>query len=82
LTEHRTSRSIWLPGRRAWVLWRGRGRRAWEAARWIVIAGLFLAALVLGWIGFDLNAQALGQPGSFLDNLYLSLQLFVFQVRW
>jgi len=59
------------------VLWRGRGRRAWEAARWIVIAGLFLAALVLGWIGFDLNAQALGQPGSFLDNLYRSLQLFI-----
>jgi len=42
-----------------------------------VIAGLFITALVLGWIGFDLNTRALGQPGSFLDNLYRSLQLFI-----
>jgi hypothetical protein len=59
------------------ALWRGRGRRAWEAARWIVIGGLFIAALALGWIGFDLNTRALGHPGSFLDNLYRSLQLFI-----
>jgi hypothetical protein len=44
-----------------------------------VIGGLFITALVLGWIGFDLNARALGQPGSFLDNLYRSLQLFLFR---
>jgi hypothetical protein len=42
-----------------------------------VIGGLFFAALALGWIGFDLNGRALGQPGSFLDNLYRSLQLFI-----
>lgn len=42
-----------------------------------MIAGLFLAALALGWIGFDLNGRALGQPGSFLDSLYRSLQLFI-----
>src|SRR5450759_4561910 len=77
LTEQRTSRPTGLPGRRAWALWRGRGRRTWEAARWLVIGGLFLAALVLGWIGFDLNSRALGQPGSFTDNLYRSLQLFI-----
>jgi hypothetical protein len=42
-----------------------------------VIGGLFIAALVLGWIGFDLNTRALGHPGSFLDNLYRSVQLFI-----
>ena len=42
-----------------------------------MIGGLFITALVLGWIGFDLNSRALGQPGSFLDNLYRSLQLFI-----
>jgi hypothetical protein len=47
--------------------------------RWSVFAGLFVVALVLGWVGFDLNARALGQPGSFLDSFYRSLQLFVFQ---
>src|ERR1035437_1317777 len=77
LTEQRTSRPTGLPGRRAWALWRGRGRRAWEAARWLVIGGLFITALVLGWIGFDLNARAPGQPGPFADNLYRSLQLFI-----
>ena len=79
MTRQRKPRPTRLPGRRAWAIWRGRGRRAWEASRWIVIAGLFFAALVLGWIGFDLNARALGQPGSFLDNLYRSLQLFLFR---
>jgi hypothetical protein len=77
LTEQRTSPSAKHPGRRAWALWRGRGRRAWEAARWLVIGGLFITALVLGWIGFDINAKALSQPGTFLDNLYRSLQLFI-----
>ena len=72
-----TSPSTKPPGRRALAIWRGRGRRAWEAARWIVIGGLFITALVLGWIGFDINARALSQPESFLDNLYRSLQLFI-----
>ena len=77
MTEQGTSRSTGLPGRGVWALWRGRGRRAWEEARWLVIAGLAAAALALGWIGFDLNSGALGQPGSFTDNLYRSLQLFI-----
>jgi hypothetical protein len=36
-----------------------------------------VAALVLGWIGFDLNARAANQPSSVLDNLYRSFQLFI-----
>jgi hypothetical protein len=59
------------------ALGRGRALRAWAATRWPAIAALFAAALVLGWIGFDLNSRALGEPGSFLDNLYRTLQLFI-----
>ncbi len=59
--------------------WRGRGRSILRAAGWPVIAALFTVAVVLGWIGFDQNLAALNQPGSFLDKLYLSLQLFVLQ---
>ena len=59
--------------------WRGRGRAVVGAARWPLIAVLFVTALVLGWIGFDRSLAALGQPASFLDKLYLSLQLFVLQ---
>jgi len=59
--------------------WRGRGRALLGAARWPLIAVLFVAALVLGWIGFDRSLAAPGQPGTFLDKLYLSLQLFVLQ---
>ncbi|HJX67991.1 MAG TPA: NAD-binding protein [Candidatus Limnocylindrales bacterium] len=77
MIQERTSPPPKHPGQRAWAVWRRRGRRAWEAARWIVIAGLFFAALGLGWIGFDLNSRALGQPASFLDSLYRSLQLFI-----
>jgi hypothetical protein len=61
----------------SWRIWRGRVLRAWEATRWLMIAALFAAALVMGWIGFDLSARALGQPASFLDCLYRSFQLFI-----
>ena len=44
-----------------------------------MVAALFVAALVLGWIGFDLSTRAAGQPGSFLDNLYRALDLFAFR---
>ena len=64
-------RALWRP-----ALWRP-ALRAWAEVRWIVIAGLFAVALALGWIGFDLNSRSLGEPGSFLDNLYRTLQLFI-----
>jgi len=44
-----------------------------------VVAALFVAALVLGWIGFDLSMRSAGQPGSFLDNLDRVLDLFAFR---
>ncbi len=66
-------------GQRLWAAWRRRGRTLVRAVRWPLIAVLFAAALVIGWVGFDRSLAALGQPGSFLDKLYLSLQLFVLQ---
>ena len=65
--------------RRPWATWRARGRTLGRAIRWPLIAALFATAVVLGWIGFDRSLAASGQPGSFLDKLYLSLQLFVLQ---
>lgn len=43
------------------------------------MAALLGTAVILGWIGFDRSMAALGQSGSFLDKLYLSIQLFVLQ---
>jgi hypothetical protein len=45
--------------------------------RWPVVAALFIAASVLGWIGFDLSLAVRGQPASFLDKVYLTIQLFL-----
>jgi len=38
---------------------------------------MFFVTLGLGWIGFDGNMTALNEPGTFLDKLYLSAQLFI-----
>lgn len=56
-----------------------RGRAVWAAIHWPAIAALFVVALVLGWIGFDRSMATQGQPGTFVDKLYLSLQLLVLQ---
>jgi hypothetical protein len=58
-------------------LWRRLGRLSSALTRWPVIAVLFLAAMLLGWIGFDGNMAALHEHGTFLDKLYRSAQLFV-----
>jgi hypothetical protein len=47
--------------------------------QWLVVALLGLAAFVLGLVGFTGFFQALGDPRSFLDILYLTLQLFVLE---
>src|SRR4051794_41567120 len=43
--------------------------------RWFVLAALWLALLVLGIGGFRQQAAASGEDQSFLDMLYLTLQL-------
>ena len=77
MTERWTSRTTGSAGRSPADFLRRRFLRAWAAVRWLVIAGLLATALVLGCIGFDLNSRALGEPGSFLDNLYRTLQLLI-----
>ena len=55
------------------------GFGGWRSARWAIVGVLFAASMILGWIGFDENMRALGQPATFPDKLYLALQLFVLQ---
>src|SRR5919107_2458501 len=43
--------------------------------RWYVLAGLWLVVLVLGIGGFLEQSSEAGEPRSFLDQLYLTLQL-------
>ena len=43
--------------------------------RWYVLAGLWLVVLVLGIGGFLEQSRESGEPRSFLDQLYLTLQL-------
>jgi hypothetical protein len=62
---------------RLWTLWRRLGRILGMSRRWPVVAAFFIAASVLGWIGFDLSLAVRGQPASFLDKVYLTIQLFL-----
>lgn len=66
-------------GRPGMVQARSRVRFLWRSARWPSMAALLGATAILGWIGFDRSMAALGQSGSFLDKLYLTIQLFVLQ---
>jgi hypothetical protein len=77
MTEQTAPWDVGPHGRRPRSLWRRLGRLSSALTRWPVIAALFLAALVLGWIGFDGSMAALHEPGTFLDKLYRSAQLFV-----
>src|SRR5688572_7417350 len=43
--------------------------------RWYILAGLWLAVLILGIGGFLEQSSESGEPRSFLDQLYLTLQL-------
>jgi hypothetical protein len=77
MTEQTAPYDVGPRSRRTRSLWRRLGRLSSALTRWPVIAVLFLAAMVLGWIGFDGNMAALHEPGTFLDKLYRSAQLFV-----
>ncbi len=50
-------------------------RNLWVDYSWFIIILLGTLALVLGYIGFWKNSQALEEGRTFLDNLYLTLGL-------
>lgn len=60
-------------------LWRRRLRPFWDKYHWPFVMVLALVVVVLGCIGFGKCAARSSDKRSFLDLLYLTLQLFVFQ---
>ena len=51
--------------------------RLWRKYRWLAIGGAWLAAGILGYVGFARHYATLGQSQSPGDLLYLTIQLFV-----
>ena len=54
-------------------------RHWWRKNQWLVIGWLWLAAGLLGFVGFARHFAATGQSRSFGDLLYLTIQLFVLE---
>lgn len=54
-------------------------REFWKDYRWFIIGGLWLIALLLGYVGFDRYFAALGEERPPWNLLYLSFQLFTFE---
>jgi hypothetical protein len=61
------------------VLWRKQVRPWLREHGWLLIAALWVATVVLGYLGFRAKLSATDQPSSFGDTLYLTLQLFPLQ---
>lgn len=62
-----------------WRRWRRRLQERWQDYRWFVVGGLWVIALVLGYVGFAFHFAALGESQSPADLLYLTLQLFTIE---
>jgi voltage-gated potassium channel Kch len=72
--------SAWLKRRnRLATFWRRCVLRAWRAGRWLIIGGLWLITLALGYVGFAKLSAATGQARSPWDLFYLALQLFILE---
>ncbi|MBN1303174.1 MAG: NAD-binding protein [Anaerolineales bacterium] len=54
-------------------------RSQWRTYRWFVIGALWLVTLAMGYAGFSNLSADTGQPRSFWDLLYLSIQLFTLE---
>ncbi len=75
-----TEISIWSKWRhRLSAFWREWLRRQWHDYRWLVIGGLWLVTLVLGYVGFARHSAVFGKTRSPWDVLYLTLQLIPLQ---
>lgn len=59
--------------------WRALLRRGWRESQWYVIAGLWILAVILGYIGFSSYFSAIGETRSGWTTFYLTLQLFVLE---
>lgn len=59
--------------------WRARVKLIWRDIEWPTIWALGLIAVAMGVIGFKKRFDTAGSDRSFLDLLYLSLQLFVLE---
>ncbi len=59
--------------------WLLRLRQALSAHRWVIIGLLWLATLLLGYIGFSNYAMATGGVQARMDTLYLTIQLFILE---
>jgi voltage-gated potassium channel Kch len=57
-------------------MWRDRLRALWEDLEWFLIGVAAAAALVLGYLGFRNQPVESGEPPSWLDHAYHSLQLW------
>ncbi len=60
-------------------MWFNKIRRWWGEHLWFFIGALALGSLALGYIGFRKYFLILGEQRSFLDILYLDLQLFTLE---
>ena len=62
--------------RRIWTA-RRRARRWLGDHQWLILGGLWLAALSLGYVGAKKQSAAVGEERSLWDPFYRALQLFV-----
>lgn len=60
-------------------LWQGRVISKLKEYRWMIVAGMWLSAGLLGFIGFTKYYQSIGESASRQDILYLTLQLFAME---
>jgi hypothetical protein len=58
-----------------WTQYQARLRHFWRRRSWLVIGLLWAVALILGCIGFALNASKAGRSARFFDAAYRTLQL-------
>lgn len=57
------------------LFWRTRLRSQWRSYQWLVVGSVGIVSVIFGCVGFAKHFQAMREPRSFFDVLYLTLQL-------
>lgn len=57
------------------LFWRTRLRNQWRSYQWLVVGSVGIVSVIFGCVGFAKHFQAMREPRSFFDVLYLTLQL-------